>query len=124
MLGAGIIGAGGGLLSGRALLARVKSQNHVDDANAFATLSKTVSDLSARLAETERGHDARMDELRAQLTADIEAKDIRLKRLESDVISLKRSLSEWRAYAMGLFDMLIKLGHRPPPPPDTGPLNT
>ena len=119
---AALLGAGGGLLTGRAALVRVRSQNHKDDADALATVSKAVADLSARLSVSDKENDARMDELRAQLTADIEVKDIRLRRLESDVITLKRSLSEWQAYAMGLHDMLVKLKQTPPEPPKTGPL--
>ena len=108
---------------------RVRAQNQVDtsvarknDADAVRTLSATVTELSAEMARRNDQHESEITELRAQLYSDIEAKDIRLKRVESDVIALKQKLSEWRAYAMGLYDMLVKLKETPPPPPATGPL--
>lgn len=125
MAAAALLGAGTGLSA----LLRTRGQNRKDSAesekteaeaesarvNAYAALWERVNKITA-------DYDARMEELRAQLNSDIEAKDIRLRRLESDVVSLKRSLGEWRSYAMGLFDMLVKLGQTPPKPPDTGPL--
>lgn len=114
-----VAGLGAG---GWASYLRVRAQNQVDtsvarknDADAVRSLSATVTELSAEMTRRNDQHEAEITELRAQLNA-------RLKRVESDVISLKQKLSEWRAYAMGLYDMLIKLRHTPPPPPATGPL--
>lgn len=129
---AALIGGGTGL----AALLRTRGQNLKDRADsnqsnaaAIASLTDTIAELSERMTAQREANEKAMDELRAQLNADIEAKDIRLKvsetaikRLESDVILLKQKLGEWRAYAMGLYDMLIKLRQTPPPPPDTGPL--
>ena len=121
-----VAGLGAG---GWASYLRVRAQNQVDtsvarknDADAVRSLSATVTELSAEMTRRNDQHEAEITELRAQLNADIEAKDIRLKRVESDVIALKQKLSEWRAYAMGLYDMLIRLKETPPPPPATGPL--
>ena len=118
-----------GGIGGWASYLRIHAQNSLDnstarknDADAVRSLSATVTELSAEMARRNDQHEAEITELRAQLNADIEAKDTRLKRVESDVIALKQKLSEWRAYAMGLYDMLIRLKETPPPPPATGPL--
>lgn len=122
---AALVGGGTGL----AALLRTRGQNLKDRADsnqsnaaAIASLTDTISELSVRMMAQREANEKAMDELRAQMQSDIEAKDIRLKRLESDVIVLKQKLGEWREYAMGLFDMLVKLGQTPPRPPDTGPL--
>ena len=118
-----------GGIGGWASYLRVRAQNSLDnstarknEADAVRSLSATVTELSAEMARRNDAHEAEIAELRGQLESDIAAKDIRLRRVESDVIALKQKLSEWRAYAMGLYDMLIKLKETPPPPPATGPL--
>lgn len=135
---AALVGGGTGL----AALLRTRGQNLKDraaasqlDANAdaarasaFANLwehvNKTEAEYARKLAAESACYQAGIERVRAELMADIEAKDIRLRRLETDVILLKQKLGEWRSYAMGLFDMLVKLGQTPPKPPDTGPLKT
>ncbi len=126
-----LIGTGGW-----AAFLRVRSQNRLDkskskesDASAAESLSRIVRTLSERLNAVESESRARLAQVELQLQSDIEAKEIRItrqderiKRLESDVVIFKRLLSEWQAYARGLFDMLVALGQRPPKPPDTGPL--
>ena len=131
---------GGGAATGLAALFRIRGQGRMDSAtaekteaeteavrvNAYAALWEKVNGMEAvyekKLAAESACHQAGIDAVRAELQADIEAKDIRLKRLESDVVTLKQKLGEWRAYALGLYDMLVKLRQTPPPPPDTGPL--
>jgi len=115
--------------TGLAALLRTRGQNLKDradsnqsNAEAIASLTDTIAELSERMTAQREASEKAMDELRAQMQSDIEAKDIRLKRLEADVVALKQKLGEWRAYALGLYDMLVKLRQTPPPPPDTGPL--
>lgn len=130
----------GGGAAGLAALFRIRGQNAKDKADAgqidakadaervtaFANLWDHVNKMQAeyerKLAAESAFHQTGIDKVRAELQADIEAKDIRLRRLESDVILLKQKLGEWRSYAMGLFDMLVRLGQTPPKPPETGPL--
>lgn len=130
----------GGGAAGLAAMLRIRGQNARDKADAsqldatadaarataFANLWEHVNKASAeydrKLKAAEACYADGIERVRAELQADIEAKDIRLKRLEMDVIALKQKLGEWRAYAMGLYDMLVKLKETPPPPPATGPL--
>lgn len=136
MAAAALVGGGTGL----AALLRARAQNKNDTADAqqkdavadaarasaFANLWEHVNKMQAeyerKLAAESACYQKGIENVRAELQADIEAKDIRLRRLESDVILLKQKLGEWRSYAMGLFDMLVKLGQTPPKPPETGPL--
>lgn len=138
---------GGGAATGLAALFRIRGQGRMDAAtarktdadaekveaemeavrvNAYAALWEKVNSMEAvyekKLAAESACYQVGIEKVRAELQADIEAKDIRLRRLESDVVTLKQKLGEWRAYALGLYDMLVKLRQTPPPPPDTGPL--
>ena len=120
---------GGGAATGLAALFRIRGQGRMDAATARKTdadAEKVEAEMEAvyekKLAAESACYQVGIEKVRAELQADIEAKDIRLRRLESDVVTLKQKLGEWRAYALGLYDMLVKLRQTPPPPPDTGPL--
>lgn len=140
---------GGGAATGLAALFRIRGQGRMDSAtarktdaeaekteaeadavrvNAYAALWEKVNGMEAeyarKLSAESACYQAGIESVRAELLADIKEKDNRLKRLESDVITLKQKLGEWRAYAMGLYHMLVALrpDQTPPPPPDTGPL--
>lgn len=143
MAAAALVGGGTGL----AALLRTRGQNLKDRADsnqsnavAIASLTDTISELSARMTAQREANEEAMDELRAQMQSDIEAKDIRIGHLEAHIARLNaesiardKKYDVMQAYTEGVIasymtlDAQLRANHitpaaQLPPKPDTGPL--
>lgn len=142
----------GGAATWLTTIARSRAQNKKDTADAsqmeaaadaarasaFENLWNHVNAMSEeydkkiKAAEAEAA--AAIESIRDQLAADIHAKDIRIKRLEVDIVNVKKSLEIWRSFAEGVLavavvlDAQLRANHITPAAslpakPKTGPLD-